>query len=614
MSDSNPLSILKREISRLGFVSGEKISLLAHFTKNVEKITVAVSFLDDFVTDEDKRTYLRNLISPHGRSANKQKLGNPLFTNILEVVLNLRKALPENLQDDIETMSEEQELEQEELISINTNLIQHPDRKPLAVIMEHVLYVRKSYKDLYRIVTKDKYDPRFLISGTSGVGKSCFLIYLLIRLLCNKTDATVIFRPVDGDLLYCFRDSNLLVGDFKEFSEQLYYNSKAWYLVDGTVPEDVIARTVVSASSKDIKDKRFQHFVKNLVNEFCMPPWSIQELEACRQSVFPVIPQGLMLDLSDEAGGVPRYVLQIPAFIIRQGNPNLEDQDTIDMIKKMSLKYVKEAIWEINNIRRLIKCFSENSRYIELNNHLIHRWPDTFYRERSLSWASGRIFDKIQKKLEDSRWSNIFLKIQDSDDPSSYRGILFESHVLHLFKLGDQTFESRRLEENKNDPDIYGKLTIPTKPATKYIRYASQLTGYNQEGIIIKPTIKSFSAVDLILTPDCIFQITVSPKHPIKQSELIDIVQNMPAYRKDPDAKIFLCFIVPDDIYDIFTYQSYATPKKKVGIDLGAFQAVKHKFPILSNVEQWVVKIKMTPEVTVTSVLNNAMTVANYWL
>ncbi|CAG8520800.1 247_t:CDS:2 [Ambispora leptoticha] len=64
MSDSNPLSILKGEINRLGFVSGEKISLLAYFTENVEKIAVAVSCLDDFDMDEDKRTYLRSLISP----------------------------------------------------------------------------------------------------------------------------------------------------------------------------------------------------------------------------------------------------------------------------------------------------------------------------------------------------------------------------------------------------------------------------------------------------------------------------------------------------------------------------------------------------------------------
>ncbi|CAG8821112.1 15221_t:CDS:1, partial [Dentiscutata erythropus] len=61
---SDPLSILKGEIKRLSFVSNEKISLLAHFTENVEKIAVAVSCLDDCDNDEEKRNYLRFLISP----------------------------------------------------------------------------------------------------------------------------------------------------------------------------------------------------------------------------------------------------------------------------------------------------------------------------------------------------------------------------------------------------------------------------------------------------------------------------------------------------------------------------------------------------------------------
>ena len=46
--------------------SRRKISLLAHFTEHVEKIAVAVSCLDELDTDEDKRTYLRSLISPPG--------------------------------------------------------------------------------------------------------------------------------------------------------------------------------------------------------------------------------------------------------------------------------------------------------------------------------------------------------------------------------------------------------------------------------------------------------------------------------------------------------------------------------------------------------------------
>ncbi|GES98461.1 P-loop containing nucleoside triphosphate hydrolase protein [Rhizophagus clarus] len=74
---SDPLPILKGEIKRLGFVSNEKLSLLAHFTENVEKIAVAVSCLEDCDNDVEKRDYLRYLISqpeqPIGESERKRK-------------------------------------------------------------------------------------------------------------------------------------------------------------------------------------------------------------------------------------------------------------------------------------------------------------------------------------------------------------------------------------------------------------------------------------------------------------------------------------------------------------------------------------------------------------
>ncbi|CAI2200355.1 4070_t:CDS:2, partial [Funneliformis geosporum] len=67
---SDPLSILKGEIKRLGFVSNEKISLFGYFTGNEKNQTDALSLLDDCNTDEEKRNYLRSLISQPGPTLN----------------------------------------------------------------------------------------------------------------------------------------------------------------------------------------------------------------------------------------------------------------------------------------------------------------------------------------------------------------------------------------------------------------------------------------------------------------------------------------------------------------------------------------------------------------
>jgi hypothetical protein len=63
---SDKFLILKGEIERLGFVSDEKISLFSYFTRNEKNQADALFLLDDSDTDEERRNYLRYLISPSG--------------------------------------------------------------------------------------------------------------------------------------------------------------------------------------------------------------------------------------------------------------------------------------------------------------------------------------------------------------------------------------------------------------------------------------------------------------------------------------------------------------------------------------------------------------------
>jgi len=99
--------------------------------------------------------------------------------------------------------------------------------------------------------------------------------------------------------------------------------------------------------------------------------------------------------------------------------------------------------------------------------------------------------------------------------------------------------------------------------------------------------VKNFSAADLFITPNYVFQITVSKKHPIKQRELVKIISNMLAYRKDNNAKIQLVFVVSDDIYDEFEYQRYVTPvTSKKDNDPDDLKKVERSSSLLSNMEQ----------------------------
>jgi hypothetical protein len=123
----------------------------------------------------------------------------------------------------------------------------------------------------------------------------------------------------------------------------------------------------------------------------------------------------------------------------------------------------------------------------------------------------------------------------------------------------------------------------------------------NEENIHIRPTVKNFGAVDLIVFPDKLFQITVSEKHNIKQNELIKIIEKMPAYKTGN--KIRLYFVVPDDIYNDYTCQSYVKTRNKDNyqgdIDYNdpnevMFRPVIYTSSVLESVEQWVLKIDLS--------------------
>ena len=113
----------------------------------------------------------------------------------------------------------------------------------------------------------------------------------------------------------------------------------------------------------------------------------------------------------------------------------------------------------------------------------------------------------------------------------------------------------------------------------------------------------NFGAVDLILMQDKIFQITVSNKHPIKQNEIVKVIQNMPAFKRGNKIRLF--FIVPDDVYDGFRYQKYVTERKDKDKDKDKdiddkdpddimFRPVKQESSVLRFVEQWVLKVDLS--------------------
>ncbi|PKK58328.1 hypothetical protein RhiirC2_763480 [Rhizophagus irregularis] len=518
--------------------------------------------LSPATTDKEQR--------PTKRLKLETEVGDPSFNDLLEMVAHLKR----------------ESTHWEEL-----DFIEHPTRKDLPIVQQPKLYIREDYKALYQIVNKKGLDPKFLINGTSGIGKSCFLLYLLIRILCSSDDVTVIFQTTQSELFYRFKDSKLGVGSFEDISYCLY-DPNTWYLADAIPPRPKLkAKTVLAVSPVSYQqDKNFDEFSKVVVNKYCMAPWIINELEVCREHIFPDVPKDLMLKLHDKVGGVPRYVLEMPRTLIKQNASE-------EVIMQRSLSRIDNSILNIANFNQLLECFTNRANYVKISSCIIHRWPDPSYDydNHSLHWASNYIYEEIIVKLEQYRWDKLLQRIRNPFDPSNARGILFETYVLNLFKQNNN-FEIKCLQETKNEER---DLQILGFEKYTYIRTAEDLSKYNEDNIAIRPTVKNFGAVDLIMMQDKIFQITVSNKHPIKQNEIVKVIQNMPAFKKGNKIRLF--FVVPDDVYDGFTYQNYVTERKDKDKDKDdkdpddlMLRSVKQESPVLKFVEQWVLKIDLS--------------------
>ncbi|PKY53291.1 hypothetical protein RhiirA4_425906 [Rhizophagus irregularis] len=567
----NELNLEKEEIIKLkSYLVGsqelrEQLNLaLASCESKEEENGILQNFFHNILREKRQST------ESHG-SNKKQKL-DPLFESICEAVKDLGTKL-----------TKIQQSEQEEIIS---------HTETLAVVERRLLFVRKIYKLLYSELKKKSKDglTKFLITGTSGIGKSCFLIYILMQLLYEGS--TIIFQPVNDEYFYCFQNLKLIRGEYNDFLDILS-SPDIWYLADGiTSPKSSQGKTVIAISPNGIGSKEYQQFEKNYyVKEYCMEPWSLKELEACRQYVFPKVPKEIMINIYNKAGGIPRYVLTQAEISLKdtvgeEGKPNDKEKEKIET---NAYKRIEYAISEIDDFDKIIKCFNEkDEKRVEISNRIVHRWPGADHCEYYFKWASPYVFDRMHEKLEAKSWDDCLHKIRAMRDPyvASARGFLFECYVIHLFRVGCQTFETRKLKGTGN-----GQFSIENKPKAERINNATDLSKYSEKDIVIVPDSQNFGAPDLFVTPNNILQVTVSKHHPIKQAELVNIIINMPVYQNDRSAKIRLYFVVPDDIYNTFEHQTYTTRDK----DSKQERPVKRVNSILDNVEQWAMKVQINP-------------------
>jgi hypothetical protein len=472
------------------------------------------------------------------------------------------------------------------------------------VINQRALFVRKCYHELYDIIIKSPIttiEPlRILLTGTPGIGKSSFLIYFIIRHLYKSITAPnseenpvisssgmrdiLIFQPAGSDgEYYAFAGPDIVrKGTYSDF-EDFFFLPTTWYLVDWkpvSPPKNEDAATLFALSPNSIQDNNFKDFEKVLFTVLCMPVWTYDELEECRHFVFPELPKESLNYIYDRVGGVPRSCLEAPTGVLRAGLSKEEAH-------KRGLRRLEDAFRVIKDPLRILYFQKESSGIIKVSGRLLHKVPGLEYQDsRRHVWASAYVIDRFVNLIDAQSANNMHCAVRDGlarNERDGTLGKIFECYVRHLFFRGGGTeLRKRRLyqaSDQGKESEAEERFTIPEKSKHKlFNRMADFSIPEEDNGTIWTPG-PNFPSVDVILTPNSLFQITISQRHPVKQEPLRQILEKLPAKEN-----IALYFIVPDDNFETFAFQNYLNEQ-------GNVSQVVHK-PI-RRLEQWVLGVRL---------------------
>ena len=452
---------------------------------------------------------------------------------------------------------------------------------------------------------------RILLTGTPGIGKSTFLIYFIIRYLYESTIApdssknpaaafqndkrsvissgrirnVLIFQSANSDNeFYAFAGPNIVrKGTYFDF-EAFFFLPTTWYLVDWkpqSKPKSMPAATLFALSPTSAQEDDFKDFEKRLAIRLCMPVWTYDELEECRRHVYPKLSNKSLNYIYDRVGGVPRSCLEAPIEVLQLGLGEKEAHEK-------GLQRLEYALTEIGNPLSVLRAQKESLNSVKVSGRLLHKVPDseTSYRDgRHRVWASAYVIDKFVHMINTHSANDMSRQVMEGlarNERNGALGKVFECYVRHLFFNGGVTFSKRRLYKASNkrkEPQSQQWFALPEnlehKPFNGMVDFSIP---EEDTGTIWTPG-PNFPSIDMILTPNSLFQITISSDHPVKQEPLRKILEKLPTRKK-----ISLYFVVPEESFETFKFQNYHNEQGKVS----------QKEPkSIQMLEQWVLGVPL---------------------
>ena len=389
------------------------------------------------------------------------------------------------------------------------------------------LYIRESYKDLFKIICENRklkeFDRlhRMAITGTSGIGKSAFLIYILWRLANEKKTKTVIYRRQnDGELAYVFQNDGCWETSNISGLLRFFDDPDTWYLTDSLMPppEERNATTILVSSPVGKFYKAFLKYSGTAPLHY-LPVWSLKELKLMAP-YFGRKPR-LVESRFAQIGGIPRYVLE--------KNENLEV-----LIKRFLYKLSLEKLGVISR--------GELSNEDETSHLLVQFQVNSTYSDFTLDVGSDYIMDKILTRHVGEREQKVRDFIADTEGSSVLSGAharAFKGYAHRILSAGGK-FLVRSLDDGETH-----ELNLSKRTFTMFYDFSE----CDDPEAYYKPSKVNNPCVDSIILNVGYFQMTTTLNHSIKEHQIRKIVKK---FRMDT-----FYFVVPDTIFEEFQRQKF---------------------------------------------------------
>ncbi len=281
------------------------------------------------------------------------------------------------------------------------------------------LYIRECYRAIASSILEGNGSHKAIITGTPGIGKSLFLIYLLWNLVKEGKRVLLIYGTFniyyDGKGCVLQFESGRLPSD----TDYSFWNHSLWCLFDAKSKQKAdLDRLPVGLSTFIVSTSPRREMVNDFrkpppPQTFYMPVWTETELEA----VAPLFPDSNSVwhERFETLGGIPRYVLedttQTPTNILEAACRNIS---------------LKKCIKEIG----LNSEISDKSKVV---HSLIHMTSTSPFTNSSVQYASPTAMNIIVREHElAAKHEKLELLQSCAGNPliAALRGYIFEQLVI----------------------------------------------------------------------------------------------------------------------------------------------------------------------------------------